>query len=154
MIDIINKYDVNSIFLRTLPKQPELVEPATLAIYSKKFTTSTAILTDIDIDQDILDIITDLATQYNTTPQVMFNYLVEYQADLSKIHTKNITHALNKYYDILSQSPEYAIRTILNAFATSPYYNDDRGLDEEDLSYFLITETGQALLNNFKNINI
>lgn len=155
VVDIINKYDITALFLRTLPRK-NIVDPIALAIYSKKFNTSITILTtvDVDIDQDVLSIIANLANQYNTTPQIMFNYLIECQADLSRIHTKNISQALNKYYDILTQSPEYAVRSILNAFSSSPCYSDARGLNEEDLAYFLISETGQALLNNFKNKNI
>ena len=74
--------------------------------------------------------------------------------DLSKIHTKDIATALNKYYEIASSDPKRHTN-ILNAFADSLYYSDPvmnpdgsttGGLNEEDLAYFLVSSDGKELL--------
>ena len=68
--------------------------------------------------------------------------------DLSKIHTKDISEALNKYYEIASSDPTRH-SNILEAYSNSLYYFDPYvdsatgitmgGLHEESLAYFLIS---------------
>ena len=85
----------------------------------------------------------------------VLSYLIDMVCDVSKIHTKDIATALNKYYEIASSDPDRHIK-ILNAYADSLYYQDlhtdsetgitTGGLDEESLAYFLISSERKRLI--------
>ena len=51
---------------------------------------------------------------------------------------KDISEALNKYYEIASSDPTRH-SNILEAYSNSLYYSSNTGLTEESLAYFLIS---------------
>lgn len=61
--------------------------------------------------------------------------------DLSRVHTKNVADALDKYYNIVATDKTRWIK-ILDAYS-DPFTDEDGnrrgGLTEESLAYFLVS---------------
>ena len=143
---ILNNYDINDLLTRTIPKDYHISETS-LEIYKKttKFDTPTT----IELNDEATSKLKSFTDNYpNYAHTEVLSYLIDMVCDLSKIHTKDIATALNKYYEIASSDPKRHTN-ILNAFAVSLYYQDlhtdsetgitTGGLDEESLAYFLIS---------------
>lgn len=140
--NILDKYDINDLLTHTIPKDYS-IPSASLEIYKNK--TKFDSLTTLEMNE----ILKNLNNNYPAYKRSeILSYLIDNVCDLSKIHTKDISEALNKYYEIASSDPERHI-AILNAYADSLYYSDPHtdsetgittgGLDEESLAYFLIS---------------
>lgn len=149
---ILNNYDINDLLTRTIPKDYHISNTG-LEIYKK--TTKFDTLTTIELNDEAMSKLKSFADNYpNYKQSEVLSYLIDMVCDLSKIHTKDIATALNKYYEIASSDPKRHTN-ILNAFADSLYYSDPvtnpdgstaGGLNEEDLAYFLISSDGKELL--------
>lgn len=149
---ILNNYDINDLLTRTIPKDYHISDTG-LEIYKKttKFDTPTT----IELNDEATLKLKSFADNYpNYAHTEVLSYLIDMVCDLSKIHTKDIATALNKYYEIASSDPKRHAN-ILNAFADSLYYSDPvtnpdgsttGGLNEEDLAYFLVSSDGKELL--------
>lgn len=143
--DILDKYDINDLLTRTIPKDYS-IPSASLEIYKNK--TKFNSLTTLEIEETTSEILKNLNNNYpDYKRSEILSYLIENVCDLSKIHTKDISEALQTYYEIASSDPDRHIK-ILNAYADSLYYQDPitkengaviGGLDEESLAYFLIS---------------
>lgn len=149
---ILNNYDINDLLTRTIPKDYHISNTG-LEIYKK--TTKFDTLTTIELNDEAMSKLKSFADNYpNYAHTEVLSYLIDMVCDLSKIHTKDIATALNKYYEIAASDPKRHT-DILNAFADSLYYSDPvtnpdgstaGGLNEEDLAYFLISSDGKELL--------
>ena len=150
---ILNNYDINDLLTRTIPKDYHISETG-LEIYKKttKFDTPTT----IELNDEAVSKLKSFADNYpNYAHTEVLSYLIDMVCDLSKIHTKDISKALNKYYEIVSSDPDRHIK-ILNAYADSLYYQDPHtdsetgittgGLDEESLAYFLISSERKRII--------
>ena len=144
--NILDKYDINDLLTRTIPKDYS-IPSASLEIYKNK--TKFNSLTTLEINETTDETLKNLNNNYPEYKRSeILSYLIENVCDLSKIHTKDISEALNKYYEIASSDPKRHT-AILNAYADSLYYQDPHtdsetgittgGLDEESLAYFLIS---------------
>ena len=148
---ILKHYEINSL-LMTVPS--DYILPANaLKIYQSKLKKSNPIEAHTDdLNSSSKTFLKNLILRSNlpknTPKSIVLSHLIEYVCDCSKIHTKNITRALNKYYDI-AKINKNGLGAILEAYSNSLYYNKERGLNEETLAYFLISDDGQALLNKF-----
>lgn len=142
--DVLERYDINSIITRTIPKGYSIPD-VSLEIYKAK--TKFDSLITLDMDETTDEILKNLNNNYpGYKRSEILSYLVDNVCDLSKIHTKDISEALNQYYEIASSDPKHHVK-ILNAYADSLYYQDPitkangavvGGLDdEESLAYFL-----------------
>ena len=143
---ILNNYDINDLLTRTIPKDYHISDRG-LEIYKK--TTKFDTLTTIELNDEAVSKLKSFADNYpNYKQSEVLSYLIDMVCDLSKIHTKDISEALQTYYEIASSDPDRHIK-ILNAYADSLYYQDPHtdsetgitigGLDEESLAYFLIS---------------
>lgn len=143
--DILDKYDINDLLTRTIPKDYS-IPSASLEIYKNK--TKFDSLTTLEVNKDTDATLKNLNNNYpDYKRSEILSYLIENVCDLSKIHTKDISKALNKYYEIASSDPTRH-SNILEAYSNSLYYSDliikengttIGGLDEESLAYFLIS---------------
>ena len=143
---ILNNYDINDLLTRTIPKDYHISDTG-LEIYKK--TTKFDTLTTIELNDEAVSKLKSFADNYpNYKQSEVLSYLIDMVCDLSKIHTKDISEALQTYYEIASSDPERHT-AILNAYADSLYYSDPYvdsatgitmgGLNEESLAYFLIS---------------
>ena len=150
---ILNKYDINDLLIYTIPKDYHISDTG-LKIYKK--TTKFDTLTTIELNDEATLKLKSFADNYpNYAHTEVLSYLIDMVCDLSKIHTKDISEALNKYYEIASSDPDHHIK-ILNAYADSLYYSDPHpdsktgittgGLDEESLAYFLISSERKRII--------
>lgn len=150
---ILNNYDINDLLTRTIPKDYHISNRG-LEIYKKttKFDTPTT----IELNDEAVSKLKSFADNYpNYKQSEVLSYLIDMVCDVSKIHTKDIATALNKYYEIASSDPKRHTN-ILNAYADSLYYQDPHtdsktgittgGLDEESLAYFLISSERKRLI--------
>ena len=115
---ILNNYDINDLLTRTIPKDYHISETG-LEIYKKttKFDTPTT----IELNDEATLKLKSFADNYpNYTHIEVLSYLIDMVCDLSKIHTKDIATALNKYYEIVSSDPKRHTN-ILNAYADALY---------------------------------
>ena len=155
---ILNNYDINDLLTRTIPKDYHISDTG-LEIYKK--TTKFDTLTTIELNDEAVSKLKSFADNYpNYKQSEVLSYLIDMVCDLSKIHTKDIATALNKYYEIASSDPDRHIK-ILNAYADSLYYQDPHtdsetgitigGLDEESLAYFLISSERTRIIKIKKN---
>lgn len=144
--NILDKYDINALITRTIPKK-YLISNTILNIYKTKTKFDTPVT--ITLTDAATQVLKSLADNYPTySHNEILSYLIENVCDASKIQSKDISEALNKYYEIASSDPKRHI-AILNAYANSLYYQDLHtdsetgitmgGLDEESLAYFLIS---------------
>ena len=141
--DILERYDINSLITRTIPKGYS-IPVASLEIYKAK--TKFDSLITLDMNETTDEILKNLNNNYpGYKRSEILSYLIDNVCDLSKIHTKDIAEALNQYYEIALSDPDRHVK-ILNAYADSLYYQDPitkangkvvGGLDEESLAYFL-----------------
>lgn len=149
--DILDKYDINDLLTRTIPEDYS-IPSASLEIYKNK-TKFNSLIT-LEIEETTGEILKNLNNNYpDYKRSEILSYLIENVCDLSKIHMKDISEALNKYYEIASSDPDRHI-AILNAYADSLYYQDPitkengavGGLDEESLAYFLISSERKRII--------
>lgn len=155
--NILDKYDINDLLTRTIPKDYS-IPSASLEIYKNK--TKFNSLTTLEMNETTSEILKNLNNNYpDYKRSEILSYLIENVCDLSKIHTKDISEALQTYYEISSSDPDRHIK-ILNAYADSLYYQDPitkengaviGGLDEESLAYFLISSERTRIIKIKKN---
>ena len=155
---ILNNYNINDLLTHTIPKDYHISNTG-LEIYKK--TTKFDNPTTIELNDEAVSKLKSFADNYpNYKQSEVLSYLIDTVCDLSKIHTKDIATALNKYYEIASSDPKRHT-AILNAYADSLYYQDPHtdsetgittgGLDEESLAYFLISSKRKKLIKIKKN---
>lgn len=141
--DILNQYDENDI-LSTIPEDYSLSLPV-INIYENKIKNKT-LITEIDLTEQSDSKLKNIIINNNADikPIILFNYLIEIQADLSKINSKKVKQALNFYYDAVENNKPL-FSQILEGFANSPYYEFKdaegtihEGLTEEGVVKFLI----------------
>lgn len=155
---ILNNYDINDLLTRTIPKDYHISNTG-LEIYKK--TTKFDTLTTIELNDEAVSKLKSFADNYpNYKQSEVLSYLIDMVCDLSKIHTKDISEALNKYYKIASSDPTRH-SNILEAYSNSLYYSDPYtdsktgitmgGLTEESLAYFLISSERKRIIK-IKNI--
>lgn len=150
--DILDKYDINSLITRTIPEDYS-IPSASLEIYKNKTKFNSPVTLEMN-DETVSKLKLYSSNYPNYSHAEILSYLIENVCDLSKIHTKDISEALNKYYEIASSDPDRHI-AILNAYADSLYYQDPitkengavvGGLDEESLAYFLISSERKRII--------
>ena len=143
--DILQRYDINALITRTIPEDYS-IPSASLEIYKIKTKFNSPVTLEMN-DETVSKLKLYSSNYPNYSHAEILSYLIENVCDLSKIHTKDISEALQTYYEIASSDPERHIK-ILNAYADSLYYQDPitkengaviGGLDEESLAYFLIS---------------
>lgn len=144
--DILQRYDINSLITHTIPDNYS-IPSVSLEIYKTKTEFNNSVTLEMN-DETIAKLESYNSNHPNYSRTEILSYLIDNVCDLSKIHTKDISEALNKYYEIASSDPDHHIK-ILNAYADSLYYSDPHtdsktgittgGLDEESLAYFLIS---------------
>ena len=156
--DILDKYDINSLITRTIPEDYS-IPSASLEIYKTKTKFNSSVTLEIN-DETVSKLKLYSSNYPNYSHAEILSYLIDNVCDLAKIHTKDISEALNKYYEIASSDPDRHI-AILNAYADSLYYSDLHtdsetgitmgGLDEESLAYFLISSERTRIIKKIKN---
>ena len=120
---ILNNYDINDLLTRTIPKDYHISDTG-LEIYKK--TTKFDTLTTIELNDEAVSKLKSFADNYpNYKQSEVLSYLIDMVCDLSKIHTNDISEALNKYYKI-SETDKTRWTTILDAYADSLYYPTER----------------------------
>ena len=118
-----NNYDINDLLTRTIPKDYHISDTG-LEIYKK--TTKFDTLTTIELNDEAVSKLKSFADNYpNYKQSEVLSYLIDMVCDLSKIHTKDISEALNKYYKI-AETDKIRWTTILDAYADSLYYPTER----------------------------
>ena len=146
---ILNNYDINDLLTRTIPKDYHISNTG-LEIYKK--TTKFDTLTTIELNDEAVSKLKSFADNYpNYKQSEVLSYLIDMVCDLSKIHTKDISEALNKYYEIASSDPTRH-SNILEAYSNSLYYSSNTGLTEESLAYFLISSERTRIIKIKKYI--
>lgn len=125
--DILDKYDINDLLTRTIPKDYS-IPSASLEIYKNK--TKFNSLTTLEMNETTDKILKNLNNNYpDYKRSEILSYLIENVCDLSKIHTKDISEALNKYYEIAETDKTRWIK-ILDAYSNSLYYPKERKNDK------------------------
>ena len=87
-------------------------------------------LLTITLTNTATQVLKSFADNYaNYTHIEILSYLIETVCDLSKVHTKDISTALNKYYSI-AETDKIRWATILDAYSNSLYYPRERKNDK------------------------
>ena len=156
--DVLERYDINSLITRTIPKDYS-IPSVSLEIYKTKTKFNIPVTLEMN-DETISKLELYSSNHPNYSRTEILSYLIDMVCDLSKIHTKDISEALQTYYEIASSDPKRHT-AILNAYANSLYYSDlhtdsetgitTGGLDEESLAYFLISSERKRLIK-IKNL--
>lgn len=121
--NILDQYDVNDLLTRTIPKDYS-IPSASLEIYKIKTKFDTPVT--ITLTNVATQVLKSFADNYPTySHNEILSYLVENICDLSKVHTKDISTALNKYYSIAETDKTRWI-AILDAYSNSLYYPKER----------------------------
>ena len=125
---VLNKYDINDLLTRAIPNDYSLSNSAYLEIYKIKTKFDTPVT--ITLTDAATQILKSFADNYpNYTHIEILSYLIETVCDLSKVHTKDISEALNKYYNI-AETDKTRWATILDAYSNSLYYPKERKNDQ------------------------
>lgn len=125
--DVLQRYDINSLITRTIPKDYS-IPSASLRIYKNK--TKFDSLTTLELNEDADTILKNLKSNYpDYKRSEILSYLIDNVCDLSKIHTKDISEALNKYYNI-AETDKTHWAAILDAYSSSLYYPKERKNDK------------------------
>lgn len=132
--EIINNYDADDL-LRTIPYDYRLNQ-ATLNLYKAK----PAITSSITLTEQIYNWLNAMAKNNNIPFSLLFNFLIETIADCGKTHTKKIKQALDCYYYAVAHDKSL-FSQILSGYALSGFYNENVGLSEEGVAYFLATSS-------------
>lgn len=143
--NILDRYDVNSLLTWTIPKNYS-IPSAALDVYRTKSKFNTSV--SLEMNNDAQEILKNIGRNYpDYTNTEILAYLIEMVCDLSRVHTKNVADALDKYYNIVATDKTRWIK-ILDAYSDSVYYSDPftdedgnrrGGLTEESLAYFLVS---------------
>ena len=121
--DVLERYDINSLITRTIPKDYS-IPGASLEIYKTK--TKFDSLITLDMDETTDEILKNLNNNYpGYKRSEILSYLIDNVCDLSKIHTKDIAEALQTYYSI-AETDKTRWTTILDAYSNSLYYPEER----------------------------
>lgn len=121
--DVLQRYDINSLITRTIPKDYS-IPSASLGIYKNK--TKFDSLTTLELNEDADTILKNLKNNYpDYKRSEILSYLIDNVCDLSKIHTKDISEALDKYYNI-AETDKTRCAAILDAYSSSLYYPKER----------------------------
>ena len=134
--DILQRYDINALVTRTIPEDYS-IPSASLEIYKTKTKFNSPVTLEMN-DETISKLKLYSSNYPNYSHAEILSYLIENVCDLSKIHTKDISKALNRYYEIAATNPDLHT-DILEAYSNSLYYSSNTGLTEESLAYFLIS---------------
>ena len=156
--DILERYDINSLITRTIPESYS-IPSISLEIYKTK--TKFNIPVTFEMNEETISKLESYSSNHPDYSRTeILSYLIDNVCDLSKIHTKDISEALQAYYEIASSNPDRHT-AILNAYANSLYYSDPHidsetgitigGLDEESLAYFLISSERTRVIKIKKN---
>lgn len=122
--DILDKYDINDLLTYAIPKDYHIPKATYLEIYKIKTKFDTPVT--ITLTNAATQVLKSFADNYPTySHNEILSYLIENVCDLSKIHTKDISKALNKYYSIAETDKTRWI-TILDAYSNSLYYPKER----------------------------
>ena len=125
---VLNKYDINDLLTRAIPNDYSLSNSAYLEIYKIKTKFDTPVT--ITLTDAATQTLKSFADNYpNYTHIEILSYLIETVCDLSKVHTKDISEALNKYYNI-AETDKTRWATILDAYSNSLYYPKERKNDQ------------------------
>ena len=152
--NILDHYDVNDLLTRTIPQDYHIPNSVCLEIYKLKTKFDTSVI--LTLNDTALQVLKSYAGNYpDYAHNEILAYLIETVCDLSKIHTKDISEALNKYYEIARTNKMRLIK-ILDAYANSLYYPKEKelngeiiqteGLTEESLAYFLISSERKRII--------
>lgn len=126
--NILDKYDINDLLIRAIPKNYHIANSAYLEIYKIKTKFDTPVT--ITLTNTATQVLKSFADNYaNYTHIEILSYLIETVCDLSKVHTKDISTALNKYYSI-AETDKIRWATILDAYSNSLYYPRERKNDK------------------------
>ena len=95
--DLLERYDINSLITRTIPDDYS-IPSISLEIYKTKTKFNVPVTLEIN-DETVsrLEAYSSNHPDYSRTE--ILSYLIDNVCDLSKIHTKDISEALNKYYN-------------------------------------------------------
>lgn len=125
---VLNKYDINDLLTRAIPNDYSLSNSAYLEIYKIKTKFDTPVT--ITLTDAATQVLKSFADNYpNYTHIEILSYLIETVCDLSKVHTKDISEVLNKYYNI-AETDKTRWVTILDAYSNSLYYPKERKNDQ------------------------
>lgn len=121
--NILDKYDVNDLLTRTIPEK-YTISNAILNIYKTKTKFNSIVVLEMnEASTKKLKILSANFPEFKRSE--ILSYFIENVCDLSKIHTKDISEALNKYYSIAETDKTRWI-TILDAYSNSLYYPKER----------------------------
>lgn len=121
--DVLERYDINSLITRTIPDNYSMPS-VSLEIYKTKTKFSIPVTLEMN-DETVsrLEAYSSNHPDYSRTE--ILSYLIDNVCDLSKIHTKDISEALNKYYNI-AKTDKTRCAAILDAYSSSLYYPKER----------------------------
>jgi len=134
--NILNDYDAEKL-LNTIPDNyfsEHFLPPASVLERKIKLPIDTS--TPVTLSKKSCEWLKGASSNQQISLSLLFNFLIECVADCGKIHTKNISRALDCYYYAVNNDKELFSR-ILSEYADSVYYNDEIGLSEEGIAYFL-----------------
>lgn len=145
--DILNNYDADDL-LHTIPHDYKL-NPIILKTYKNKIKSTTP--TSITLSTQTYNWLTALSENNNVPFSLIFNFLIETVADCGKVNTKNIKRALDCYYYAVNHDRSL-FSQILDKYVESGFYDEETGLDEEGIAYFLtVSEDGRKLIKSIDN---
>jgi hypothetical protein len=131
---ILNDYDVKDLLTYAINITPQTYKQmaAALDVYKKKARPKY----NYNIDEEIINSV----QRFNLSAPIslIFNFLIETVCDCSRINTKNIKTALDCYYYAVAHD-HTLLSKILNKYSESSFYNEQTGLSEEAIAYFLTT---------------
>ena len=125
--------------------------PRIISLYSSKIRLDSSYSSSsISLSDDTYTTLIAYSNNYNISFEILFNYLITNVCNCGKINSIRVDRALDFYYNAANNNKELYLK-ILNSYADSVYYDEERGLDEEDVIAFLInTKEGKDLMNNNK----
>lgn len=121
--DVLERYDINSLITRTIPKDYS-IPGASLEIYKTKTKFNTPVTLEMN-DETISKLKLYSSNYPDYSHAEILSYLIDNVCDLSKIHTKDIAEALQTYYSI-AETDKTRWTTILDAYSNSLYYPEER----------------------------
>lgn len=121
--DLLERYDINSLITRTIPDNYS-IPSASLEIYKTKTKFNSPVTLEMN-DETVSKLKLYSSNYPDYSHAEILSYLIDNVCDLSKIHTKDISEALDKYYNI-AKTDKTRCAAILDAYSSSLYYPKER----------------------------
>lgn len=153
--DILTRYDAEKLLTQGMNideyfEKNKTILPKIISIYSSKVRFDSS-FSSISLSDDTYTTLIAVADNCNISFEVLFNYLITNVCNCGKINSIRVDKALDFYYNAVNSKDKSLFLEILEKYGDSVYYNEEHGLNEEDVVYFLLnTKEGKDLINKNK----